>query len=175
VPSDFALVTFGDWVPSQPESSGPGISGVVFRDLNSNGIRDTGEPGITGVTITLKQGDSVVTATTTAEDGTYIFDGLTLGEEFTVVEIDPTGYTSTTPNEVNATVPPAFAFVEFGDRWQMSGDTNGDNFVNAVDITKLERMIAELDTAAYGADANLDGSVNSQDITRVERIIAQLD
>ncbi|MBI2832109.1 MAG: Ig-like domain repeat protein [Chloroflexi bacterium] len=55
------------------------------------------------------------------------------------------------------------------------GDANGDNSVNALDITKVERVIAGLDTTTAGADANGDGNVNALDITKVERIIAGLD
>ena len=55
------------------------------------------------------------------------------------------------------------------------GDANGDGAVNALDITKVERIIAGLDTQTPGADANQDGNVNALDITKVERIIAGLD
>jgi len=57
----------------------------------------------------------------------------------------------------------------------LSGDANGDGVVNSLDITKVERIIAGLDTETPGADANQDGVVNSLDITKVERIIAGLD
>ena len=52
------------------------------------------------------------------------------------------------------------------------GDANGDGFVNALDITKVERIVAGLDAETPGADANEDGSVNALDITMVEIIIA---
>ena len=55
------------------------------------------------------------------------------------------------------------------------GDANGDGEVNALDITKVERIIALLDPETCGADANEDGMVNALDITKVERIIALLD
>jgi len=55
------------------------------------------------------------------------------------------------------------------------GDANEDGSVNALDITKVERIIAGLDTETSGADANEDGNVNALDITKVERIIAGLD
>ncbi|MBI2860149.1 MAG: hypothetical protein HYX91_01420 [Chloroflexi bacterium] len=58
---------------------------------------------------------------------------------------------------------------------QLAGDANGDNEVDALDITKVERIIAGLDAPSGGADANGDGKVNALDITRVERIIAGLD
>jgi len=55
------------------------------------------------------------------------------------------------------------------------GDANGDGNVNALDITKVERIIVGLDGETPGADANQDGSVNALDITKIERIIAGLD
>ncbi len=55
------------------------------------------------------------------------------------------------------------------------GDANGDGNVNALDITKVERIIAGLDAETPGADANQDGNINALDITKVERIIAGLD
>jgi hypothetical protein len=54
------------------------------------------------------------------------------------------------------------------------GDANGDGNINALDITKVERIIAGLDSQTDGADANQDGNVNALDITKVERIIAGL-
>ncbi len=57
----------------------------------------------------------------------------------------------------------------------LPGDANGDGNVNALDITKVERIIAGLDTETPGADANQDGNVNALDITKVERLIAGLD
>ncbi len=57
----------------------------------------------------------------------------------------------------------------------LPGDANGDGSVNALDITKVERIIAGLDAQTPGADANQDGNINALDITKVERIIAGLD
>jgi clostripain len=57
----------------------------------------------------------------------------------------------------------------------LPGDANGDGAVNAMDITKIERMIAGMDIETAGADANGDGNVNAMDITKIERIIAGLD
>jgi len=55
------------------------------------------------------------------------------------------------------------------------GDANSDGKVNALDITKVERIIAGLDAETLGADANQDGNINAVDITKVERLIAGLD
>ena len=56
-----------------------------------------------------------------------------------------------------------------------AGDANGDGSVDALDITKVERVIVALDPMMPGADADGDGNVNAVDITKVERIIAGLD
>jgi len=54
----------------------------------------------------------------------------------------------------------------------VQGDANEDGNVNALDITKVERIIVGLDPRTPGADATLDGKINALDITKVERIIA---
>ncbi len=51
------------------------------------------------------------------------------------------------------------------------GDANEDGEVNAIDITKVERIIARLDAPTPGADANEDGFIDAIDITKVELII----
>jgi hypothetical protein len=56
----------------------------------------------------------------------------------------------------------------------LPGDANGDGNVNALDITKVERIIAGLDAETPGADANGDGNVNALDITKIELKIAGL-
>jgi len=55
------------------------------------------------------------------------------------------------------------------------GDANGDGDVDALDITKVERIVAGLDAETPGADANQDGNINALDITKTERIVAGLD
>jgi hypothetical protein len=70
--------------------------GAVFEDTNGNGKKDTGEPAVPGVTITLT-GTSAVTGaitpktTTTDSSGNYTFSGLTPGT-YTIAETQPTGY-----------------------------------------------------------------------------------
>jgi hypothetical protein len=54
------------------------------------------------------------------------------------------------------------------------GDGNGDGTVNALDITKVERVIVALDDETPGSDANGDGNINAMDITKIEMIIAGL-
>jgi hypothetical protein len=56
------------------------------------------------------------------------------------------------------------------------GDSNGDQVVDVVDITKIERIVAGLDPAPMNAcpDANLDGVTNVLDVTSTERIVVGL-
>ena len=56
------------------------------------------------------------------------------------------------------------------------GDSNGDQIVDVVDITKIERIVAGLDPAPIDAcpDANLDGVTNVLDVTSTERIVVGL-
>ena len=56
----------------------------------------------------------------------------------------------------------------------LPGDANSDGNINALDITKVERIITGLDTETPGADANQDGNINALDITKVELIITGL-
>ncbi len=93
-----------------------GISGVVFSDINGNGVQDAGEPGLPGVTINLLDNTNAVIATTaSAADGTYVFAGIVTGN-YTVVETDPAGFVSTTPNTVAVNVTAGgTAPADFGD------------------------------------------------------------
>jgi LPXTG-site transpeptidase (sortase) family protein len=93
------------------------IRGTVYDDnINGDGIRDPGEPGINGVTIDLlNDSGGVIATTTTAFDGTYSFPGLAAGI-YSVRETDPAGYMSTTPNQVDVILSDASeAVVDFGD------------------------------------------------------------
>jgi hypothetical protein len=70
------------------------LGDFVWEDLNGNGIQDTGEPGIAGVQMILKDsGNNVIATTTTDSSGHYFFMGLCPGTYS--VEVDgstvPTG------------------------------------------------------------------------------------
>ncbi|MFW2383844.1 MAG: SdrD B-like domain-containing protein, partial [Acidimicrobiales bacterium] len=67
------------------------ISDFVWDDLDADGIQDSGEPGIAGVAIELRDGTgTVVGTTTTAADGSYSFTSLRPGD-FTVTFSSPAG------------------------------------------------------------------------------------
>ncbi|UCB43247.1 MAG: DUF11 domain-containing protein, partial [Dehalococcoidales bacterium] len=91
--------------------AGGTIYGMVFNDINGNGVQDDGENGIPDVTVTL---DGEI-STTTDEDGQYSFTVETAGAHW-VVETDPVGYFSTTTNTVQVNVAMSNAYrVDFGD------------------------------------------------------------
>lgn len=70
------------------------VRGTVFADLNRDLTQQTGEPGIAGVTVTLRQGAFLVASTVTDSQGAYRFFNLS-----------PTGYS------VNVTAPPAYTIL----------------------------------------------------------------
>lgn len=73
------------------------ISGVVYFDMDNDGIRDEGESAIGGVRVTLEgedeDGQSVFLQFITEGDGRYAFEDLAPGE-YTVKETQPPWFTS---------------------------------------------------------------------------------
>jgi len=51
----------------------PRVTGLKYEDLDADGKRDSGEPGLGGWTIKLRHGGKVVATTTTAANGSYSF------------------------------------------------------------------------------------------------------
>ena len=87
------------------------IYGWVYGDTNGNGVIDPAETGIPDVVVTM---DGVITATT-GVDGFYNFITAVEGIHI-LVESDPAGYTSTTPNEVQVLVSLGNSYrVDYGD------------------------------------------------------------
>jgi hypothetical protein len=77
------------------------ISGSVYLDTNGNGVFDTGDLGMGGITLTLSGtnglGQSITATTTTAADGSYSFSTDSAGNvlrpgTYQVTEAQPSGY-----------------------------------------------------------------------------------
>jgi hypothetical protein len=87
------------------------IYGRVFHDMDSDGTIDPGETGIPGVEVRLAgQSRNVVT------DNFGLFYFPLPAGDYTVQEVDPPGYTSTTANLVSVTVVSGQTqVVNFGD------------------------------------------------------------
>ena len=90
----FSNLTFGNF--PLPGS----IAGTKFNDANGNGLLDTGEAGVPGITISLFAGSDatgtpLATATTDA-GGAFSFGNLVAGT-YALTETLPAGYEQTTP------------------------------------------------------------------------------
>src|SRR5687768_2826290 len=84
------------------------ISGTVFKDVNSNGSLDSGDPGISGVTVYLDidASSSITpadTTTTTDTNGAYTFSSVADGT-YSIGEVTPAGVVRVGPIFVSATV-----------------------------------------------------------------------
>ena len=76
------------------------LGDTVWQDLNKNGVQDTGEPGVAGVTVKLYAcgGTDPLQTTTTNTSGMYQFTGLAPGD-YSVQFEAPTGYAFTAQNQ----------------------------------------------------------------------------
>jgi hypothetical protein len=103
--------------------AGSSVGNVVWNDRNGNSVKDAGEPGLDGVSVTLTitypNGSAVTLKTTTAAAGAYSFANLLLDENFdgvgatygsggaepahVITVTTPTGFASTYDNGPDAT------------------------------------------------------------------------
>jgi uncharacterized repeat protein (TIGR01451 family) len=158
--------------PTQTQSPGR-ITGVVFTDLNGNGAQDPGELGIGGVTVDLYDGlGALIDTRVTNASGAYSFLNLVPGD-YTVVETDPAGYVSTTPNSVDVALPSGGAeTADFGDQPIAGGlpasvggvvydDLNGNGTqdpgepgIGGVTVALLDSLGAAVGTRTTAADGS---------------------
>ena len=70
------------------------VAGFVFNDLNGDGTRNPGEPGLAAARVDLLLPDNtLVSSVTTSADGAFTFRNVTSGS-YRLQETDPPGYTS---------------------------------------------------------------------------------
>jgi hypothetical protein len=154
------------------QAEAPGTKeGTKYNDLNANGIRDTGEPGLADWTIvayndvdssgTLSAGDTLATSTTTDADGNYL---LTLAPgDYVVCEVLETGWTQSEPanticeaDTIDNTLAPGGYAVTI-----TSGSSEtGNDFGNFTTGEKSGRKFEDLDadgTDDGGTDPGLGG------------------
>jgi len=80
----------GGFVPVQ-------LCGIKFEDVNGNGVKDPGDPGLPGWTITLRTtSEALLQTTTTAADGKYCFGSVGQGT-FVIRENATVGWAQTLP------------------------------------------------------------------------------
>ncbi|MEB6837324.1 SdrD B-like domain-containing protein, partial [Staphylococcus simulans] len=78
------------------------LGDYVWEDSNKDGIQNSNEVGIEGVTVTLTKPDGTTETTVTGADGKYEFTGLENGE-YTVNFSTPAGYEATLVNQGDLT------------------------------------------------------------------------
>lgn len=83
-----ATVDFGFFRPMS-------IGNLVWDDVDDSGTVDSGEPGLPGVPVLLRQGGDVIASTTTDLDGHYLFTLLAAGQ-YELEVTAPVGYQSST-------------------------------------------------------------------------------
>ena len=83
-------IDFGNWRKTS-------LSGMKFEDINGNGVKDAGEPGLSGWTVVLKKdGKQVASPVVTDADGGYSFADIVPGS-YTVEEVAQDGWLQTCP------------------------------------------------------------------------------
>jgi len=100
------------------------LAGSVYVDLNGNGIRDSGEPGINGVTVTISgtdaAGQSVNRVATSDASGNYLFIDL--------LTPNAAGYSVAEPTQ------PA-AYADGLEAAGTGGGSVGNDFISAIHLT----------------------------------------
>ena len=142
--NDSVTVNFGDFGGAVTGT----LQGYVYLDDNLDGIRNSGEEGLPNVTLHVSNGDS----TTTNASGYFRFS-LTPGT-YSLVEQDPTGYTSTTVNTFTNIViaPDTFVTRFFGDILETRTD-----FVE-IHISNTDRVLS-VTTADLVEDGRNDADI----------------
>jgi uncharacterized repeat protein (TIGR01451 family) len=93
------------------------LTGVVFADLDRDGVQDPGERLLAGVVLTLLRPDGSVAGTATTDNvGAYVFNDVIAGA-YTLVQTQPSGYGTPAGDTRPVTVPPAGSATENFAEW----------------------------------------------------------
>ncbi len=131
------------------------ITGYVYKDPQRDGADAGSEPRIGGVTIRLLDAvGTVIAQITTAADGSFTFDNLAAGS-YTIEEVQPAGYGSSTPNTVAVTLSAgATQQVVFGETVStLAGNVFVDGSNDGIRQAPAERGIPTVTLTLSGTDA----------------------
>ena len=146
-------------VPLEDRSVPASLTGTVYADVNANGSRDLGEPGLGGVTVLLNStADGAGQAATTAADGTYSFAAVAAGGG-SVTVVPGTGTSAVGPTMAPVTVAgvdggvvgPAFGL-------RTSGKASGTVFTDLNGNGKQDANEPGFAGAVVSLDLNVDGT-----------------
>ncbi|WP_142351244.1 SdrD B-like domain-containing protein, partial [Staphylococcus saprophyticus] len=117
------------------------LGDYVWKDTNKDGVQDSDEKGIQGVTVTLKdKNGNVLKTTTTDENGNYRFDNLDSGDYIVHFE-KPEGLTQTTTNS--------------------DSDENKDADGEEVHVTITDHDDFSIDNGYFDEDSDADADADS--------------
>lgn len=167
-------MNFGELVPST-------LAGAVYIDFNANGLLDSGEPGIAGVTLTLAgsddRGNPVSRSLTTNAAGSYAFGGLrpAAAGGYTITQTQPAGF-SNGPN------PPPGSADSLGGTRPASGAPGFGTLITAIPVAAnqngVQYRFGELGgTLLAGTvfiDRNRDGTLQPDEPGRAAGVTVQL-
>ena len=128
------------------------ICGMKFNDLNGNGVRDAGEPGLPGWLINLSYNNAaghVTLIDTTDANGKYCFNNLQGGGTYTVSETNQSGWQQTVPPSPG-TYTVALAAgqtkdsLNFGNRLNHTGSCITWDLLNSTSVTSTVGNITGL-------------------------------
>jgi uncharacterized repeat protein (TIGR01451 family) len=89
---DIGQACFDFYYPG-PIQNPSSLSGTVYNDANNDGIKQSTEAGIAGVTVKLLDKNGIVfSSTTTGTNGSYTFKNLPAGTSYRIVEVQPSNY-----------------------------------------------------------------------------------
>ncbi|MGE5565720.1 MAG: MSCRAMM family protein [Parcubacteria group bacterium] len=158
--------TFEEW-HTQANAT---VSGVKFLDSDRDGVKDSGEVGMGGVTVFIDDNRNGVLdlnerSTITASDGTFTFYGVTTtwsDHNVHVAEVVPTGYDRTTGDyEVAAVVNGGISYVEIGNAPQV-GSISGTKMADTDNNDTGDTPVAGWTISLY-QDDNGNGQIDSGD------------
>jgi protocatechuate 3,4-dioxygenase beta subunit len=151
------------------------ISGTKWSDLNQNGQREAGEPGLAGWTIFVDANgngalDVGEARTETNTNGDYSLTGLTLGNHL-VVELNQTGWKQTFP--VTSTWDVALgngelaSGIDFGNHKLQTGTISGTKWDDADGDGVFDTRESLVAGVTIFLDSNSNGSLDNGELTQV--------
>ena len=162
------------------------ISGTKFNDLDGDGTKDTGEPGLSGWTIKLENLDTLTTTNAiTNDNGAYSFTGLTAGD-YSLFEVQQDGWTRTKPSADSYPVTlttTSLAGMDFGNHQSsiartISGtvfyDMNGDGQKGSTEPGLSGWTVNLAGTATRSTFSGSDGTYSFSNLAAGQYTITQI-